>query len=98
MNAEKAEELRLELEKQKNLAEKNYDKNLEKQRNIQKEINGLTKERQKLEADVKAQLDIIESTEQKITQAKLDGNQKEVASQETVLGVQKGHWPPSAGS
>ncbi|WP_339168720.1 phage tail tape measure protein [Bacillus sp. FSL M8-0315] len=90
LNAEKAEELRLELEKQKNLAEKNYDKNLEKQRNIQKEINGLTKERQKLEADVKAQLDIIESTEQKITQAKLDGNQKEVASQETVLGVQKG--------
>ncbi|MCY9274610.1 phage tail tape measure protein [Bacillus haynesii] len=90
LNAEKAEELRLELEKQKNLAEKNYDKNLEKQKNIQKEINDLARERQKIEADVKAQLDIIESTEQKITQAKLDGNQKEVESQETVLGVQKG--------
>ncbi|MCD2368933.1 phage tail tape measure protein [Bacillus sp. BS3(2021)] len=90
LNAEKAEELRLELEKQKNLAEKNYDKNLEKQKNIQKEINDLAKERQKIEADVQAQLDIVESTEKKIAQAKLDGNKKEAESQETVLDVQKG--------
>ncbi|MEC1426621.1 phage tail tape measure protein [Bacillus sonorensis] len=90
LNEQKAEELRLELEKQKNLAEKNYDENLERRRNITKEINDLTRDRKRLEADVAAQIATIESTEKRLTQAKADGNEKEAASAQTVLDVQKG--------
>ncbi|MGN9867309.1 phage tail tape measure protein [Bacillus swezeyi] len=90
LNDEKAEELRLELERQKNNAEKNYDKNLEKRKNITRDINDLTKDRKRLEGDVAAQVEIVESTEKKIAQAKQDGNAKEVESQQTVLDVQKG--------
>ncbi|MFP6331253.1 phage tail tape measure protein [Bacillus subtilis] len=90
LNAEKAEELRLELEKQKNLAEKNYDKNLEKQKQLQSEINELSRQRSKSEGEVANQVAIVEATEQKLREAKLAGNAKEVESLETVLGVQKG--------
>ncbi|MEC2233902.1 phage tail tape measure protein [Bacillus subtilis] len=90
LNAEKAEELRLELEKQKNLAEKGYDKNLEKQKQLQSEINELSKQRSKSEGEVADQVAIVEATEQKLRDAKLAGNAKEIESLETVLGVQKG--------
>ncbi|WP_236251207.1 phage tail tape measure protein [Bacillus sp. NSP9.1] len=90
LNEQKAEELRLELEKQKNLAEKNYDQNLERRKNITKEINDLTKDRKRLESDVASQLETIESTEKRLSQAKADGNKKEADSAQTVLDVQKG--------
>ncbi|MFP3635482.1 phage tail tape measure protein [Bacillus sp. SIMBA_033] len=86
----KAEDLRLDLEKQKNLANKNYEDNLSKQKQLTGEIKDLTKERHKSESEVADQLALIEKTEGNIRDAKLEGNTKEVASQETVLEVQKG--------
>ena len=52
LTEEKAEDLRLDLEKQKNLANKNYEDNLSKQKQLTGEIKDLTKERHKSESEV----------------------------------------------
>lgn len=89
LSAEKAEELRLELEKQKTLAERNMDGQLQKEKQLKQEINGITEQRAEKEQAVANQLATVESIEQKIAQAKQNGDKATANMLEVNLAQEK---------
>ncbi|UNY40601.1 tape measure protein [Bacillus phage vB_BauS_KLEB27-1] len=89
LSAEKAEELRLELEKQKTLAERNMDGQLQKEKQLKQEINGITDQRADKEQAVANQLAVVESIEQKIAQAKQNGDKATANMLEVNLAQEK---------
>lgn len=89
LSAEKAEELRLELEKQKTLAERNMDGQLQKEKQLKQEINGITEQRAGKEQAVANQLAVVESIEQKIAQAKQHGDKATANMLEVNLAQEK---------
>nr|MDF9458077.1 hypothetical protein [Bacillus pumilus] len=89
LSAEKAEELRLELEKQKTLAERNMDGQLQKEKRLKQEINGITEQRAEKEQAVANQLATVESIEQKISQAKQNGDKATANMLEVNLAQEK---------
>ncbi|ATP95386.1 phage tail tape measure protein [Bacillus altitudinis] len=89
LSAEKAEELRLELEKQKTIAERNMDGQLQKEKQIKQEINDITQQRASKEQAVANQLAVVESIEQKITQAKQNGDKATANMLEVNLAQEK---------
>lgn len=89
LSAEKAEELRLELEKQKTLAERNMDGQLQKEKQLKQEINGITEQRAEKEQAVANQLATVESIEQKIVQAKQNGDKATANMLEVNLAQEK---------
>ncbi|WP_428828483.1 phage tail tape measure protein [Bacillus altitudinis] len=89
LSAEKAEELRLELEKQKTIAERNMDGQLQKEKQIKQEINDITKQRASKEQAVANQLAVVESIEQKIAQAKQNGDKATANMLEVNLAQEK---------
>ncbi|MDR4250704.1 phage tail tape measure protein [Bacillus pumilus] len=89
LSAEKAEELRLELEKQKTLAERNMDGQLQKEKQLKQEINGITEQRAEKEQAVANQLATVESIEQKISQAKQNGDKATANMLEVNLAQEK---------
>ncbi|MEB9770438.1 phage tail tape measure protein, partial [Bacillus cereus] len=74
LSAEKAEELRLELEKQKTIAERNMDGQLKKEKQIQQEINDVKSQRISKEKAVSDQLKVVEGIEKSIAEAKDKGD------------------------
>ncbi|MEK5308308.1 phage tail tape measure protein [Bacillus sp. FSL M8-0326] len=89
LSAEKAEELRLELEKQKTIAERNMDGQLQKEKQIKQEINDITQQRASKEQAVANQLAVVESIEQKIAQAKQNGDKATANMLEVNLAQEK---------
>ncbi|MGF0002917.1 phage tail tape measure protein [Bacillus altitudinis] len=89
LSAEKAEELRLELEKQKTIAERNMDGQLQKEKQIKQEINDITEQRASKEQSVANQLAVVESIEQKIAQAKQNGDKATANMLEVNLAQEK---------
>ena len=89
LSAEKAEELRLELEKQKTIAERNMDGQLQKEKQLKQEINGITEQRAEKEQAVANQLATVESIEQKIAQAKQNGDKATANMLEVNLAQEK---------
>ncbi|MEK5298617.1 phage tail tape measure protein [Bacillus sp. FSL R5-0659] len=89
LSAEKAEELRLELEKQKTIAERNMDGQLQKEKQLKQEINGITEQRAGKEQAVANQLAVVESIEQKIAQAKQNGDKATANMLEVNLAQEK---------
>ncbi|MHC2451302.1 TP901 family phage tail tape measure protein [Bacillus altitudinis] len=89
LSAEKAEELRLELEKQKTISERNMEGHLQKEKQLKQEINTEASKRAEKEQAVTNQLATVESIERKIAEAKKNGNQAEVQMHEVTLAQEK---------
>ncbi|MGM0815287.1 MAG: phage tail tape measure protein [Bacillota bacterium] len=89
LSAEKAEELRLELEKQKTLAERNMDGQLKKEKQIQQEINDVKSQRISKEKAVSDQLKRVEGIEKSIAEAKDKGDKASAQMYEVELAREK---------
>ncbi|EDW22550.1 phage tail tape measure protein [Bacillus pumilus] len=89
LSAEKAEELRLELEKQKTISERNMEGHLQKEKQLKQEINSEASKRAEKEQAVTNQLATVESIERKIAEAKKNGNQAEAQMHQVTLAQEK---------
>ncbi|WP_431818764.1 phage tail tape measure protein [Bacillus pumilus] len=89
LSAEKAEELRLELEKQKTIAERNMDGQLKKEKQIQQEINDVKSQRISKEKAVSDQLERVEGIEKSIAEAKDKGDKASAQMFEVELAREK---------
>ncbi|MEH7651787.1 phage tail tape measure protein, partial [Bacillus safensis] len=89
LSKEKYEELRLELEKQKTIAERNMDGQLKKRTQLQKEITAEAGKRAEKEQAVANQLATVENIEKSIAKAKKAGNQAEAQAHEVTLANEK---------
>ncbi|MGM0966933.1 MAG: phage tail tape measure protein [Bacillota bacterium] len=89
LSAEKAEELRLELEKQKTIAERNMDGQLKKEKQIQQEINDVKSQRISKEKAVSDQLKRVEGIEKSIAEAKDKGDKASAQMFEVELAREK---------
>lgn len=89
LSAEKAEELRLELEKQKTIAERNTEGNLAKEAQLKKDINEASAQRVEKEKAVTEQLARVKDIESKIAEAKRSGNVAQAQSHEVTLNTEK---------
>ncbi|MGT4651577.1 phage tail tape measure protein [Bacillus cereus] len=82
---EKAEELRLELEKQHLIAERNMEGQLKKEKQIQQEINDVRSQRVSKEKAVSDQLKRVEGIEKSIAEAKDKGDKVTAQSLKVTL-------------
>ncbi|WP_144482293.1 phage tail tape measure protein [Bacillus pumilus] len=89
LSAEKAEELRLELEKQKTTAERNMEGQLKKEKQIQQEINDVKSQRISKEKAVSDQLKVVEGIEKSIAEAKDKGDKASAQMFEVELAREK---------
>ncbi|WP_366560675.1 phage tail tape measure protein (plasmid) [Bacillus pumilus] len=89
LSAEKAEELRLELEKQKTIAERNMEGNLAKEAQLNTDINRIKEERVSKEKAVTDQLALVENLETKIADAKDRGDKAAAQMHEVTLAQEK---------
>ncbi|MCM3140394.1 phage tail tape measure protein [Bacillus safensis] len=89
LSAEKAEELRLELEKQRTIAERNMEGNLAKEAQLNTEINKIKEERVSKEKAVTDQLAVVENLETKIADAKDRGDKAAAQMHEVTLAQEK---------
>ncbi|WP_353854812.1 phage tail tape measure protein [Bacillus sp. Bos-x628] len=89
LSDEKAEELSIEYEKQKTIAERNMDGQLQKEKQLTQEIKDITAQRAEKEQAVNNQLARVESIEKKIAAAKKNGNQAAVQMHQVTLTQEK---------
>jgi hypothetical protein len=86
-NKEKYEMLRLELETQKAKAEANMEKNLVKERELLRDMKGLTADRKDIQAQILQTEKDITDTTSKLNKAKEDGNRGAIVLYEQELSV-----------
>ncbi|MBD3861350.1 phage tail tape measure protein [Bacillus sp. 28A-2] len=89
LSKEKAEEVRLELEKQHLIAERNMEGQLKKEKQIQQEINNVRSERASKEKAVSDQLKRVEGIEKSIAEAKDKGDKATAQSLQVNLEQEK---------
>ncbi|WP_226568138.1 phage tail tape measure protein [Bacillus stratosphericus] len=89
LSEEKYEELRLELEKQQTIAERNMEGNLAKKAQLEKEINGIKEQRVSKEKAVADQLKDVEGIEKRIADAKERGDKAAAQSHKVALDTEK---------
>ncbi|WP_348936666.1 phage tail tape measure protein [Bacillus sp. BS1807G30] len=89
LSKEKYEELRLELEKQQTIAERNMEGNLAKEAQLKKDINEAAAQRVKKEKAVTEQLAKVKDIEARIAEAKRIGNEAQAQSHEVTLFSEK---------
>ncbi|MEH7736826.1 phage tail tape measure protein [Bacillus pumilus] len=89
LSKEKYEELRLELEKQQTIAERNKEGNLAKEAQLKKEINEAASQRVEKEKAVTEQLAKVNDIESRIAEAKRIGNEAQAQSHLVTLNSEK---------
>jgi TP901 family phage tail tape measure protein len=89
LNSEQRENIKLELEAQMAKAEANYNKNLEKERDLKKEIKDINSEIVALDKDIVSQQEKLNSEERKLQEARESGNKVMEFYWEQQVGLRK---------
>ncbi|MGM0817032.1 MAG: phage tail tape measure protein [Bacillota bacterium] len=89
LSKEKAEEWRLELEKQQTIAERNEDQNLAKVEQLTSNINKLKRERNDLEDGLSKQKSLILQKELELQSAEKEGNAGKISMAQHELDLEK---------
>ncbi|MCY8738957.1 phage tail tape measure protein [Bacillus haynesii] len=89
LSAAKAEELRIELEKQKAIAENKQEQYIEKQKNLKSDINDLEKKRLDIGAQVASQEQKVKEAAAEVNSAKEEGRKNDQYRAEITLAAEQ---------